>query len=407
MKSTFTKVLLLSVLYLGCSKSDSKDGGTKTTTPTDGTTNTVVYTTLKQANTDIVIGASINLGFLTNSAFLSLVPTQYNSITAENNMKVRFLQPSEGRFSFDTVKALLTFAKANNIRIHGHNLVWHKSNPAWIAAYETGTAQPALFDTLLKRHITEVVKYYSTQFEADGMTPIVKSWDVVNEAIYDSGNIRNAKNIDASNGDDQGSIWRRNIGKDDIKKAFTYARMAAEQNHNPNLKLFYNDYNIEKLAVKRDSIYKLLMDLKTYSYNGKPIIDGIGIQMHLDYNADESLIKAAIVKMASTGLLVHISEMDVKLADQPATVYIPNPVQLGLQDSLYKHVPMLYRKYVPAAQRFGITTWSVGDKDSGTTFNYSPQTQKNSATLYDLNYAKKAAWNYFFDGLFLNPLSTL
>jgi endo-1,4-beta-xylanase len=127
------------------------------------------------------------------------------------------------------------------------------------------------------------------------------------------------------------------------------------------------------------------------------------MQMHIGYSTPNSMIKAAFIKMASTGLLIHFAELDINL-NYPNTTPLSSTElnnRLALQKQKFMDVAFLYRKYVPAAQRWGITTWNVGDKDSWLTYNASG-TQIDSPCLYDINYTKKDAFYYFWDGLNLD-----
>src|SRR5688572_27587482 len=73
----------------------------------------------------------------------------------------------------------------------------------------------------------------------------------------------------------------------------------------------YNDYGGEGMNAKSDRIYEPLRDLL-----GKGVpVDGVGLQMHISANSRPSHanIAANIRRLASLGLVVHISEMDVRI----------------------------------------------------------------------------------------------
>ena len=65
----------------------------------------------------------------------------------------------------------MAFAEANRMKIRGHNLAWHQSNPKWLEA--TATKENAR--ELLVTHIETVAGRYAGRMH---------SWDVVNEAIH-------------------------------------------------------------------------------------------------------------------------------------------------------------------------------------------------------------------------------
>ena len=87
-----------------------------------------------------------------NSAVL--LTKHFNSITSENDMKWDATEPTLGTFTFANADAQVAFAKANNMQVRGHTLVWHAQTPAWVFndaerhpddadAGEPGAADPA------------------------------------------------------------------------------------------------------------------------------------------------------------------------------------------------------------------------------------------------------------------------
>ncbi|MBB5638279.1 endo-1,4-beta-xylanase [Pedobacter cryoconitis] len=360
---------------------------------------------LQTANKNVTTGAAVNVKLLTeNELYRKLVEKEYNSLTPENAMKMASLQPREGSFEFSNTTALEDLAlNAGKKRIHGHTLIWYRSLPQWVKNWETqalpsGMTRAQKMDSVMSIHIRTVISHYdnpSSIYKDDLGKPLLKSWDVVNEAFDDNGNYRALP--EASNQENGGSIWYRTIGKSYIKKAFTYARTTAEKNGDTGLKLFYNDYGHDYSVKKLDSIYKMAMALKQVKVNGKPIIDGIGMQFHININTSVENIKNALIKMKSTGLLIHISELDISL--NKAGLPFPTEI-LAIQKQKYKDVALLYRKYVPANQRWGITLWNVGDQDSWLTYKGSDQV--DAACLFDLNYQRKPAFFNFYDGLKLD-----
>ena len=334
---------------------------------------------LKDANTDFEIGAAINEGNFGNTLYTGLAKTQYNSLTAENQMKFKFIQPTQNVFTFGT--DVTNFAKANGInRVHGHAIMWYSGVPDWVVnagGSATGETRKQIYRSILYNHISKVFTFYYGQKDANG-SPLVKSWDVVNEAFNDDGTYRS----NASN------VWARELGAyDAVRLAFLYARQIAEGLGDTNLKLFYNDYGHEYSTAKADAIYNMVNTLKLITYNNKPIIDGVGLQMHTSntrtvYGATNTIFYG-INKMSETGLLVHISELDIKLSGGT----------IADQDYRWNIIPKIYRQVVPSARRWGITMWNIGDSDNW-------QGTAAAATLYaPTTYAKKSAYTNFYKGL--------
>ena len=102
-------------------------------------------------------------------------------------MKWDALRPNEATFNFATADAQVNFAKANNMQIRGHALVWHNQNPAWLFLDANGqpmTPTPenkALLLQRLRTHIQTVMTHYRNDAAPFGND--VFAWDVVNEVI--------------------------------------------------------------------------------------------------------------------------------------------------------------------------------------------------------------------------------
>lgn len=408
MKKTVMLAIALAVFAGACKKADVP--GTEEDLSSGGNDwemqGTEPEKILQDANPNVKVGVAVKSSLLAPAgAYRDQVALHFNSLSAENDMKMRVLQPQEGVFDFSNY-TIQNVAKDYGLkRIHGHTLIWYNSLPQWVKNAETetlpaGTTRAARFDSIMSRHIRRVINNYdhpATQFkDADG-NPLMKSWDVVNEVFYDDGTYRGAVNI--QNGVDRGSVWYRILGQAHVEKAFRYARRYARANADYGLKLFYNDYGHEYSTAKLNAIYDMVMNLKTKTEGGQKIIDGIGLQFHINYDTDTAKIAAAIRKMASTGLLIHISELDVRLNKGTTPLSQAElDARTAMQKAKYKQVALLYRKYVVPAQRWGITVWSLGDGDSWLAKNSSGQ-QIDYPCLFDLDYVRKAVFYHFYDGL--------
>ena len=102
------------------------------------------------------------------------------------------------------------------------------------------------------------------------------------------------------------TVFRQKLGDQYIADAFRIARQA-----DPQALLFYNDYGGEGLNQKSNRIYDLVQGLRA---QGVPI-DGVGLQMHITGSSPPSTASVAsnMQRLASLGLLVNISEMDVRI----------------------------------------------------------------------------------------------
>ena len=61
-----------------------------------------------------------------------LLSKHFNSMTSGNDMKWDATERTEGTFTFAQADAEVSFAKASNMHVRGHTLVWHNQIPAWV-----------------------------------------------------------------------------------------------------------------------------------------------------------------------------------------------------------------------------------------------------------------------------------
>src|SRR5690606_4803601 len=98
--------------------------------------------TLRAAAKDagIEIGTALASGPLADEAdYAEVAAREFSSVTGENSMKFRFVQPQRGQFDFTQGDALDEFAQRNGQVVRGHTLLWHKSIPGWLQDGNFGT----------------------------------------------------------------------------------------------------------------------------------------------------------------------------------------------------------------------------------------------------------------------------
>ncbi len=306
------------------------------------------------------VGTAVNRSVTTGRGFrrsdedvqadIKTVKQQFNHLVAENDMKWQMIHPRPGSdgYDFTAADALVEFAQQNNMELAGHTLVWHSQTPNWVfegthqpdpqapsppdvaperqgpppgpppgfgpppgaappgggppAGGSPGGGPPGGFgrfrgfdlkgprasrEELLERmreHIFTVVGRYKGK---------VKVWDVVNEAIADNGDEMLRR-----------SPWSVIIGPDFIAKAFEYAHEA-----DPDAILRYNDYGLEN-PEKRAKLIKLVKRLQEQ----KVPISAIGSQAHLNVTISYESMDQTLTELASLGLPIHITELDVNSA---------------------------------------------------------------------------------------------
>ena len=321
------------------------------------------------------VGAAIDVNLLkTDSLYRRILEVECSSITAENALKWHRTHPEKDEFTFADGDYIVDWAISKGKRAHGHVLLWHQYPPAWLRSFEGSSAD---FEALMKTHITTVVQHYKGR---------IASWDVVNEAYNERGLLRENENNPAESWQ-TGSVWRKKLGNDYIARAFEYAHAA-----DPKALLFYNDYQQEAQAEKNDGIIKMALELKKRNIP----IHGIGLQMHISLNTPNRGIEKALRDAAATGLLVHISELDVVANTSKSNPFDYSAEIQAKQREKVRFVVNAYNRFVPKQQQHGITTWNVTDKDSWLLkFNKVP----DYPLLFDANYGRKAAWDGFREGL--------
>ncbi|WP_432710819.1 endo-1,4-beta-xylanase [Pedobacter sp.] len=315
------------------------------------------------------IGVAVGTRNLTGDE-AALIKKQFNSITAENAMKMGPIQPVEGKFNWKDADSIVSFALQNGLKIRGHNLGWHEQTPKWIFIGKDGkTVTKTVLLQRLKDHITTVVSRYKGKIYA---------WDVINEAIDDDP----SKSL-------RQSPWYQILGDDFLLKAFEYAHAA-----DPDAQLFYNDYNTE-FPEKRERIYTMLKDLLA---KGAPI-HGVGLQAHwsLQEPSAENL-RAAIDRYASLGLKIQFTELDLSIypwekerrARKAGESDLFTPELEQQQADRYGMLFKVFREYKDVITN--VTFWNVSDRYSWLD-QYPVSGRKNYPLLFDAQLKpKKAFW---------------
>ena len=311
--------------------------------------------TLLFQKTDFPVGLAVNTDkYFTNPVYQSIANKQFNSFTAENIFKARYLHPEENTYYWAEADALTDVCLKNNKRMHGHTLIWHQDVPQWIINFDGSKTE---WEQLFKNHIQTIVKHFKGK---------VSAWDVVNEAFNEDGTLRN-------------SIWLQHLGETYIEKAFRYAHEADSE-----ALLFYNDYNLEFNVNKRKSVLTYLNNLRHKGIK----IDGVGLQMHVSISFPApSQIADAFTDVFRNDYKVHVSEMDISVNFFSQDINPDKSLFEKQADYLGKII--LHYKQLPKKYRYGITFWGLGDKDSWIPSYFG---REDYPLLYDNDYAPKPAY---------------
>jgi endo-1,4-beta-xylanase len=233
--------------------------------------------TLREAAT----AAGINFGTATNSnqvrdassAYATIVKTQFSMVVCENEMKFESTESPIGTYKYGGGDGVAAFAKANNIKLRGHNFIWHsQSTPAQSAVTDRTSGLKVMHG-----HIENV----GTHFKDD-----VYEWDVLNETY--SGGTR--------------SLWYK-IGADYTDSALSIARKVL----GTSAYLVSNDYGADGVNSKSTAILAIAKGWQDH----KVPIDGIGFQCHLGSGIRKDDISANIKRFGDLGLRVSLTEIDI------------------------------------------------------------------------------------------------
>ena len=85
-----------------------------------------------------MIGVAVNRFNITAPEQAALVKQEFNSMTAENDMKPGMLHPKEGVWNWGTADSIANFARQNGIKLRGHCLCWHSQFADWMFTDKKG-----------------------------------------------------------------------------------------------------------------------------------------------------------------------------------------------------------------------------------------------------------------------------
>jgi endo-1,4-beta-xylanase len=237
------------------------------------------------------VGNAMGNGAFRDPAYRALMARECNAFVCENATKWKQLQPRAGQFDFVAADEMLAWAKAQEMRLRGHTLVWQgeKWLPAWVNEHDFGAQPGKEAERLLREHIGTVCDHFGAQ---------IASYDVVNEAI------------EPKTGALRQNVLTTHLGAlEQIDLAFRLARA-----HAPGAQLVYNDYMGagDGSAKHRAGVLALLQALKA---RGTPV-QALGIQSHITAPARRGVEgmgewRRFLDEVSGMGLDLLITELDV------------------------------------------------------------------------------------------------
>ena len=368
--------LIVSIILIFCSCDFNFDG--KKDKDNDNIQNKVTWETVKPLKdvyaNQFLIGNIISPRDL-NTIRFDILKRHYNTVTAENHMKPDYIAPSSkpagdnwtSFYRFNDADKIVDAAIAAGMNVVGHTLIWHSQTPSWLTE-----GDKAAVSANLKKYVTDV----STHFKGK-----LIAWDVVNEAFRDG-----LQDADASGSNWENCLrysdsgWNKAIGSTYIEEAFLAARKA-----DPNVKLYYNDYNLND-PNKAKAVYNMVSALnKKYpNEGGRKLIDGIGMQSHHHIYTNPKSVDTSIKLFASLGVEIAITEIDIMAAgvigNHPAVAW--NDSAAKVQADQYAAMFKVFKENYSKIAR--VTFWGIDDGTSWRSLHYP--------TLMDKDYGLKPAF---------------
>jgi endo-1,4-beta-xylanase len=307
---------------------------------------------------DFPIGTIIG-GAYASGKYFELLKHHYNVVTSTETYPFLLAPSGKGDYRWTRADTVMDIARSNNIPVHGHVLVWHETNPAWLTK---GSRAEVIAN--LEQYIADVLAHFKGR---------IASWDVVNEAINDQVTAADVSGDWRKCVRKQQNPWFDALGADYIEIAFRAARAA-----DPDITLYYNDYfhyewtgeNWAGGPHKPEAVRKMINDINTRYKNetggNRNLIEGVGIQSHfMGLNINMDNVRLTLEKCKTLGIPIAISELDISTAgfargegnDTAMTA-----ADAATQATLYAQLFNLYREYAPHIAR--ITFWGMDDGTS-------------------------------------------
>ena len=268
-----------------------------------------------------LVGAAVDSTWVRDPAYADVLAAEFNSVTAEREMKWDAVQPQRGTFDFTGADEIVDFAEQNGLVVKGHALVWDQehldSTPDWVLAVD----DPDELRAVLREHFTAVLGHFGDS---------VDRWDVVNEPIETLG-VGLYPNH-----------FQQVLGDRYIDEVFALAREVS-----PTTSLWINEAAVEFNPAKAEAFHELVAGMVE---RGVPL-DGVGLQGHLLAGApQDGFLEDLMGRFAALGLEVGITEMDL-------------PVEAGTEAE-YERQADVYAQVVDECLAAGcseLTTWGVHD----------------------------------------------
>ena len=273
--------------------------------------------------------------------FKQTVRSEFDMITL-GTFQWKIEENRRGEYLFNDTRRVYQWARQsnNNLRIHGHPMVWHKvgEESSWLSSAHDTTARG-----IMEGYIDALTQEF----------PAVATWDVVNEPI-------DPALLGRSDPRDKWRPWIMTRGMDYGPGGIpNFIRIAFERAHlrAPNAELIWAEgYGIRKNEALQNATYDAIQTLLSEGIH----IDGVGVHLHLkspsDFD-DRTLFNfltriSELRNPEGNRLKVYVTELDIQ---------IPSTSEADLQAQARAFAELLERfRAVPTADDFLL--WALTDR---------------------------------------------
>jgi len=299
------------------------------------------------------LGIHVSLDRLSDKPYTNIVKSQFAFATIDGEANWDTINPTPTEYNYAKVDKLMAFAKANNMPVQIHHLLWGEEVflPNWL---KDGNYTRNQLLNIIHNYISNMVGHLKGQ---------VAVWSVANEVFSRAQHVYGLSDWFA---DHTGSETTY------VNDAFIWAHQT-----DPNAKLILNDFNNETENSVSNAEYNYIVTAKA---NGVPI-DGIGMQMHINA-ADPPSVSAMVKNMqrfGAIGISTYITEFDVNLNSVKGSDSYKN--QLESQINYNVVTACIKSKSCVSFDEFGVSDkesllkWIGGTNSHSYLFNsrYDPQ----------------------------------
>ncbi|KAG8067774.1 hypothetical protein GUJ93_ZPchr0005g15352 [Zizania palustris] len=223
-------------------------------------------------------GSCINKTAIQDPKFVDFFTDNFDWAVFENELKWYSTEPRRGQINYRDADELLEFCDRHGKPARGHCVFWAVDSNVqqWVKELDRGDLMSAV-----QGRLHGLLSRYHGRF---------RHYDVNNEMLH-------------------GRFYRDRLGDGVAALMF---REAARLD--PRAQLFVNDYNVLR-ANDPSATPEKYVELVAALRRGGAAVAGIGAQGHMDNPVVGQVIRAALDKMATAGLPIWITELDVSEPD--------------------------------------------------------------------------------------------